>query len=43
MTKSEIMANVLIAEAIGKLIEKYQKKADKEMEKVSKAGERNGQ
>ena len=37
MTKSEIMANELIAEAIGKLIEKYQKKADKEREKVSKA------
>lgn len=37
MTKSEIKANELIAEAIDKLIEKYQKKADKEREKVRQA------
>ena len=37
MTKTEIMANELIAESISKLIEKYQKKAEKEREKVSKA------
>ena len=33
MTKSEIKANELIAEAIDKIIEKYQKKADKERAK----------
>lgn len=37
MTKSEIKANELIAEAIGKIIEKYQKKADKEREKIKQA------
>lgn len=37
MTKTEIMVNDMIAESISKLIEKYQKKADKEREKVSKA------
>lgn len=37
MTKSEIKANELIIEAIDKIIEKYQKKADKEREKVSQA------
>ena len=37
MTKSEIMANQLIADAIDKIIEKYQKKADKEREKVRQA------
>lgn len=37
MTKSEIKANELIAEAIDKIIEKYQKKADKERAKVKQA------
>lgn len=37
MTKTEIKANELVAEAIEKIIEKYQKKADKEREKVKKA------
>lgn len=37
MTKSEIKANQLIADAIDKIIEKYQKKADKEREKVRQA------
>lgn len=37
MTKSEIKANVLIVEAIDKVIEKYQRKADKEREKVRQA------
>lgn len=37
MTKSEIKANELIAEAIDKIIEKYQKKADKEREKIKRA------
>lgn len=37
MTKSEIKANELIAEAIDMIIEKYQKKADKEREKVNQA------
>ena len=37
MTKAEIMVNEMIADSISKLIEKYQKKADKEREKVSKA------
>ena len=34
MTKSEIKVNELIAQAIDKIIEKYQKKADKEKEKA---------
>lgn len=37
MTKSEIKANELIAEAINKIIEKYQKKADKERSKIKQA------
>lgn len=37
MTKSEIKANELVAEAIDKIIEKFQKKAAKEREKASKA------
>lgn len=37
MTKSEIKANELIAEAIDKIIEKYQKKADKERAKIRQA------
>ena len=37
MTKSEIKTNELIAEAIDKIIEKYQKKADKERAKVKQA------
>lgn len=37
MTKSEIKANELIAEAIDKIIEKYQKKADRERAKVKQA------
>lgn len=37
MTESEIKANELIAEAIDKVIEKYQKKADKERAKIKEA------
>lgn len=37
MTKSEIKANELIAEAIDKVIEKYQKKAARERSKVTQA------
>ena len=37
MTKSEIKANELIAEAIDKIIDKYQKKADKERAKIKQA------
>ena len=37
MTTDEIKTNEIIAEAIDKLIEKYQKKADKERAKVESA------
>ena len=37
MTQSEIKANELIVEAIGKIIDKYQKKADKERAKIKQA------
>lgn len=37
MTKEEIRVNELIAEAINKIIEKYQRKADKEREKIKQA------
>ena len=37
MNKTEIKANELIAEAIDKIIEKYQKKADKERAKIRQA------
>lgn len=37
MTTSEIKANELIAEAIDKIIVKYQKKADKERAKIKQA------
>ena len=32
MTKTEIMVNEMIAESISKLIEKYQKKAEKDLQ-----------